>query len=115
MIEAPRKRRGRPRKNPQPETQEAAGQPQKPADDPRCIGNDPLCPCQDGDACHYRDHGKTKAMPANVDEMNRAQMLRYAEQLGMRRPDPAIADGILRANILHFLHQRIEDAMEVDA
>lgn len=20
-----------------------------------CIGDDPLCPCQDGDACHYRD------------------------------------------------------------
>ncbi len=20
-----------------------------------CIGNDPGCPCQDGDACHYRD------------------------------------------------------------
>ena len=19
-----------------------------------CIGNDPLCPCQDGDMCHYR-------------------------------------------------------------
>lgn len=19
----------------------------------RCIGNDPLCPCQDGDMCHY--------------------------------------------------------------
>lgn len=19
-----------------------------------CIGNDPLCPCQDGDLCHYR-------------------------------------------------------------
>lgn len=20
-----------------------------------CIGNDPSCPCQDGDACHYRE------------------------------------------------------------
>jgi len=29
-----------------------------------CIGNDPLCPCQDGLACHYRNYGKTKAMPA---------------------------------------------------
>lgn len=28
-----------------------------------CIGNDPRCPCQDGDPCHYRDHGDTKAMP----------------------------------------------------
>jgi hypothetical protein len=30
---------------------------------PPCIGNDPLCPCQDGDACHYKDAGKTKAWP----------------------------------------------------
>lgn len=21
----------------------------------RCAGNDPACPCQDGDVCHYRD------------------------------------------------------------
>lgn len=30
-----------------------------------CIGNDPACPCQDGDLCHYKDSpdGKTKAMP----------------------------------------------------
>ena len=29
---------------------------------PPCIGKDPLCPCQDGDACHYKDSGETKAM-----------------------------------------------------
>jgi hypothetical protein len=28
-----------------------------------CIGNDPLCPCQDGDACHYKDTPKTKGWP----------------------------------------------------
>ena len=28
-----------------------------------CIGNDQTCPCQDGDACHYKDSGKTKAWP----------------------------------------------------
>lgn len=28
-----------------------------------CIGADALCPCQDGDACHYRDAGATKAFP----------------------------------------------------
>jgi hypothetical protein len=28
-----------------------------------CIGRDPLCPCQDGLACHYKDAGKTKAFP----------------------------------------------------
>jgi hypothetical protein len=26
-----------------------------------CIGKDPRCPCQDGDACHYKDCGGTKA------------------------------------------------------
>jgi hypothetical protein len=26
-----------------------------------CIGKDPRCPCQDGDACHYKDCGNTKA------------------------------------------------------
>lgn len=38
----------------------AQAQAEQPAEP--CIGNDPLCPCQDGDACHYRDVGKTKAM-----------------------------------------------------
>lgn len=29
-----------------------------------CIGSDPTCPCQDGDACHYKDAADgTKAMP----------------------------------------------------
>jgi hypothetical protein len=28
-----------------------------------CIGKDPRCPCQDGDACHYKDCGNTKAWP----------------------------------------------------
>jgi hypothetical protein len=28
-----------------------------------CIGKDPRCPCQDGDACHYKDCGNTKALP----------------------------------------------------
>jgi hypothetical protein len=28
-----------------------------------CAGSDPLCPCQDGDSCHYKDSpdGRTKA------------------------------------------------------
>jgi hypothetical protein len=29
-----------------------------------CIANDPLCPCQDGDACHYKALGETEAMLA---------------------------------------------------
>lgn len=40
-----------------------------------CVGNDPACPCQDGDLCHYKDSpdGKTKAWaapaPATVDQI----------------------------------------------
>lgn len=31
-----------------------------------CIGHDPVCPCQDGDPCHYRDTTTTKAMSIPV-------------------------------------------------
>jgi hypothetical protein len=31
-----------------------------------CVGKDPRCPCQDGDACHYKDCGDTKALPVPV-------------------------------------------------
>lgn len=34
-----------------------------PSAPPPCIGSDPLCPCQDGDACHYRDTPGSAAMP----------------------------------------------------
>tara|TARA_R110002126_G_scaffold96480_2_gene225751 strand:+ start:342 stop:713 length:372 start_codon:yes stop_codon:yes gene_type:complete len=31
-----------------------------------CVGKDPRCPCQDGDACHYKDcDGGTKARPVS--------------------------------------------------
>jgi len=33
-----------------------------------CIGKDPRCPCQDGDACHYKDCGSTKASPEQQAE-----------------------------------------------
>jgi hypothetical protein len=38
-----------------------AAQPEQQAEP--CIGKDPRCPCQDGDACHYKDCGNTKARP----------------------------------------------------
>ena len=38
---------------------------QEPQAEP-CIGKDPRCPCQDGDACHYKDCGDTKALPVPV-------------------------------------------------
>ena len=28
-----------------------------------CPFGDPFCPCQDGDACHYRDTPNSPAMP----------------------------------------------------
>jgi hypothetical protein len=31
-----------------------------------CVGKDLQCPCQDGDACHYKDCGSTKALPVPV-------------------------------------------------
>jgi hypothetical protein len=34
---------------------------------PQCPGADPLCPCQDGAACHYRDAGSTLAMPVTKE------------------------------------------------
>jgi hypothetical protein len=37
-------------------------QPAPPVQEP-CIAKDPRCPCQDGDACHYKDCGDTKAWP----------------------------------------------------
>ena len=33
-----------------------------------CIGKDPQCPCQDGDACHYKDSGGTKALPVPPEQ-----------------------------------------------
>ena len=34
----------------------------------QCIGKDPRCPCQDGDACHYKDCVGTKALPVAQPE-----------------------------------------------
>jgi hypothetical protein len=42
----------------------ALAQPEQQAEP--CVGKDPQCPCQDGDACHYKDCGGTKALPVPV-------------------------------------------------
>jgi len=36
----------------------------------KCVGNDPTCPCQDGDACHYKgkDPWPIKSKPAPVGQ-----------------------------------------------
>jgi hypothetical protein len=49
----------------------------------RCRGNDPACPCQDGDLCHYVDDPitGTKAMPA-PDDLART----LADEMGKHRP-----------------------------
>ncbi len=39
---------------------EAAKAEMQPEQEP-CVGKDPRCPCQDGDACHYKDCVGTKA------------------------------------------------------
>jgi hypothetical protein len=41
---------------------EAAKAEMQPEQEP-CVGKDPRCPCQDGDACHYKDCVDTKARP----------------------------------------------------
>lgn len=38
----------------------------------KCIGNDPACPCQDGDACHYRDIPGSPGWPVK-EEPNMTQ------------------------------------------
>jgi len=45
---------------------EVLAQPEQQAEP--CIGKDPRCPCQDGDACHYKDCGSTKALPVAQPE-----------------------------------------------
>jgi hypothetical protein len=44
----------------------ALAQPEQQAEP--CVGKDPQCPCQDGDACHYKDCGGTKALPVAQPE-----------------------------------------------
>jgi hypothetical protein len=46
---------------------EAAKAEMQPEQEP-CIGKDPRCPCQDGDACHYKDCVGTKALPVAQPE-----------------------------------------------
>jgi hypothetical protein len=43
------------------DVQQPAAKPEQQAEP--CIAKDPQCPCQDGDACHYKDCKGTKAWP----------------------------------------------------
>jgi len=47
-----------------------------------CIGKDPRCPCQDGDACHYKDCGGTKALPVPVAQPEQEPVAYYHPHKG---------------------------------
>lgn len=51
---------------------------------PKCIGDDPMCPCQDGDPCHYRDHGETKGMEIGHRETRSAFGVQWKSVMGKR-------------------------------
>ena len=64
----------------------------------KCIGNDPLCPCQDGDMCHYEGPGPwpipedtqngaddTKKCPHTGDRVSRGSE-EYCDDCGDRLP-----------------------------
>jgi len=57
-----------------------------------CIGNDSACPCQDGDACHYKDAADgTKAWPVPQAEPKLGELMR--EQRNSRIVAGAYPDG----------------------
>jgi len=47
-----------------------------------CVGKDPRCPCQDGDACHYKDCGGTKALPVPVAQLEQEPVAYYHPRNG---------------------------------
>jgi hypothetical protein len=59
---------------------EALAQPEQQAE--LCIGKDPRCPCQDGDACHYKDCGDTKALPVPVAQPEQEPVAFYHPRNG---------------------------------
>lgn len=71
-----------------------------------CIGNDPICPCQDGDACHYKDAADgTKAWPVPQAEPKReplsdeqiAEITKKAARRSALRHDRSTSARIARA------------------
>ena len=61
-----------------------------------CIGKDPQCPCQDGDACHYKDCGDTKALLVPVAQPEQRKPLTATSILNMMPSSiPAEYDGPL--------------------
>lgn len=73
-----------------------------------CIGNDSACPCQDGDACHYKDTTNgTKAWPVPQaepkreplsDERLREVLIAEARRIARDFAEPEISVGDRRRN-----------------
>jgi hypothetical protein len=80
---------------------------------PQCIGADPLCPCQDGLACHYRDAGETRAMPLTDDARDAARYrwLRDGETIA-RYPYPVLRMGGDRMADRTIWDEELDDAID---
>jgi hypothetical protein len=58
---------------------------------------DPLCPCQDGDACHYKDTQKTKALPVDPSDVLHKQSFLVMSRLQSGTEDVVRLDAALAA------------------
>ena len=90
-----------------------------------CIGNDPLCPCQDGLACHYKDYGKSKGWPipkpdllvdcaqSMVEGLTMGKVLEYGKAERERALEEAalLCDGIAQRNWATTLAAQCADAI----
>lgn len=61
-----------------------------------CIGNDKLCPCQDGDACHYKDAGKTKGWPTVPEQQVLAEFVRVFPRSLTKEEVGELDDAVMR-------------------
>ena len=61
----------------------------------RCIGRDPLCPCQDGLVCHYRDAAdgtKGFPLPAKTTSERVDKLRKDRAALGLKRKEVCVHD-----------------------
>lgn len=94
---------------------------------PTCIGKDPRCPCQDGDACHYKDCGDSKArqqaepvavrsdgMPTSKTERDLRRMLCIARHGGAAYMDDGEASfcGDKYYRSIDYMRESIESIIQ---
>jgi len=81
---------------------EALAQPEQQAEP--CIGKDPRCPCQDGDACHYKDCGSTKALPVPVAQPEQEPVAYYHPRSGFywAKPTSIFAPTVVDVPPMHL-------------